>query len=153
MNSEDDGRFRSGLAAILGLSVATISLLFGRLDVETFLIATLVGSAVVAPVWRFVEESFAGPMTIVMYAAFVVPAAIILRQFPTFAFFAFLGGFMFVLGLLRVATGWRNPVLPPPRPELTGPVRPILVLVLAVPLMALFVVTVVAVAVERGLLR
>ncbi len=57
-DTEDNGRYLSGLGAALGGCIATLPLLFGALDAETVLIATLVGSIVATPLWRFVGEAF-----------------------------------------------------------------------------------------------
>jgi hypothetical protein len=145
-DTEDDGRFRSGLGVILGACFAILPLLFGLVSGETFLIATLIGSVAVAPLWRFVGEPFDRPVTIITYAVFLIASVIVLRQLPGLALFVFLGGFAFTLSALRFVNGWRNPVPlgPASEPE-PGPTQPILVLVLLVPLLALVVVIVTAI--------
>src|SRR4051794_24939375 len=105
-DTEDDGRYRSGLGVMLGASFATLPLLFGLVDGERFLIATLIGSVVVAPLWRFVGEPFHSPLTIITYIVFLIASVIVLRQLPVLAFFVFLGGFTFTLSVLRFANGW-----------------------------------------------
>jgi hypothetical protein len=151
-DTEDDGRYRSGLGAILGACIVTVPLLFGKLDAETVLIATLIGSIVAAPLWRFIGEAFEGPGTIVSYVGFLVASVVVLQQLPALAFFVFLGGFTFTLSVLRFVNGWRNPVPVAPAPELElGPIQPGLVLALVLPLLALVVVIVIAISVELGM--
>ena len=152
-DTEDDGRYRSGLGAILGACIVILPLLFGMLDAETVLIATLIGSIVVAPLWRL-GETFDGPLTVISYVAFLIASVIVLRQLPGLAFFVFLGGFTFTLGVLRFAKGWRNPIPRGPAPELEPrPVQPVLVLALVLPLLLLAAVIVIGVLVERGTFR
>src|SRR5215204_5635461 len=94
-DTDDDGRYRSGLGAILGACLVTLPLLFGMLDAKTALIATLIGSivAVVAvPLWRTASGASDGPMTIITYVAFLVALVVVLRQLPGLAFSVFLGG-------------------------------------------------------------
>ena len=123
---------------MLGACIATVPLLFGMLDAETVLIALLIGSIVAAPLWRFVGEALDRPATIITYAAFLIASVVVLRQLPGLAFFVFLGGFTFTLSVLRFVNGWRNPVplAPSSEPE-PGPIQPVLVLALVVPLLAL----------------
>ena len=100
---------------------ATLPLLFGMVDAQTALIAMLIGSvvAVVAvPLWRSAEGALDGPLTIITYVAFLVASVIVLRQLPGLAFFVFLGGFAFTLGVLRFVNGWQNPVPPAPASDL-----------------------------------
>ena len=56
-DTDDDGRFRSGLGAILGACLATLPLLFGMVDAQTALIATLIGSVVASWPYRFGDRS------------------------------------------------------------------------------------------------
>ena len=153
-DTDDDGRFRSGLGAILGASLVTLPLLFGMVDARTALIATVIGSivAVVAvPLWRVVDEASDGPMTIITYVVFLVASVVALRQLPGLAFFVFLGGFAFTLGVLRFVHGWRNPVPLTPLSELEPrPIQPGLVLALVLPLLALLIVIVIGVSLELG---
>lgn len=153
-DTDDDGRYRSGLGAIFGACVMTMPLLFGMLDGETVLIALLVGSIVAAPLWRFVGEALDRPATIITYVAFLVASVVVMRQLPGLAFFVFLGGFTFTVSVLRFVNGWRNPVpfAPASEPE-PGPVQPVLVLVLVLPLLALVAVIVIGIAMERGMFR
>ena len=156
-DTDDDGRYRSGLAAIGGACIATLPLLFGMLDAKTALIATLIGSIVAVvsvPLWRSVGEALDGPITIITYIAFFIAMVVVLRELPGLAFWVFLGGFAFTLGVLRFANGWRNPVPLAPPSEL-GP-RPIqrgLVLAVVLPLLALVIVIVIIIAVEFGMFR
>ena len=156
-DTEDDGRFRSGLGAILGACIVILPLLFGRLNAETVLIAAFIGSvvAVVAvPLWRSAKGAQDGPMTFIAYVAIAVGSVVIWRQLPGLAFFAFVGGFTFALSVLRFVTGWRNPVAVASASELEiGPVQPGLVLALVLPLLALIIVIVIGVAVEVGVFR
>lgn len=153
-DTEDDGRYRSGLGAILGACIATLPLLFGMLDAETALVATLIGSVVAVgavPLWRPAEGALGGPMTIIAYIAFFVASVVVVRQLPVLALFVFLGGFTFTASVLRFVTGWRNPVPVAPAPELElGPIQPSLVLALVLPLLALVIVIVIGVSVELG---
>ena len=152
-DTEDDGRYRSGLGAILGACIVILPLLFGMLDAETVLIATLIGSIVVAPLWRL-GETFDGPLTVISYVAFLIASVIVLRQLPGLAFFVFLGGFTFTLSVLRFVNGWRNPApLAPPSELEPGPIQPVFVLALVLPLLALVVVIVIGISVERGVFR
>jgi len=145
-DTDDDGRYRSGLGAILGACIVTLPLLFGVLDAETVLIATLIGSIVVAPLFRFAEETSNTPLTVIAYVAFLVALVIVLRQLPGLAAFVFVGGFASMLGVLRFVNGWRNPVPVAPASELgLGPIQPVLVLALVLPLLALVVVIVIGI--------
>jgi hypothetical protein len=156
-DTDDDGRYRSGLAAILGACFATMPLLFGMLDAKTALIAALIGSIVAimaVPLWRSVGGALDRPLTIVTFVAFMVALVVVLRQLPGLAFLVYLGGFAFTLGVLRFVNGWRNPV--PPTPPWVQEPRPIqlgLVLALVLPLLALAIVIVIAVSVELGVFR
>jgi hypothetical protein len=156
-DTDDDGRYRSGLAAILGASMVTLPLLLGTLDARTALIATLIGSIVAVaavPLWRSTEGASDGPMTIITYVAFLVALVVVLRLLPGLAFFVFLGGYAFTLGVLRFVNGWRNPVpLTPPSELEPRPIHRGLVLALALPLLALAIVIVIGVSVELGMFR
>jgi hypothetical protein len=156
-DTEDDGRYRSGLGAIVGACVVILPLVFGRMGAEAALIATLIGSvvAIVAvPLWRFVGETFDGPLTVISYVAFLLASVIVLRQLPGMAFFVFLGGFTFTLSVLRFVNGWRNPVPLALAPELErGPIQPVLVLALVLPLLALVAVIVIGISIEPGMFR
>jgi hypothetical protein len=153
-DTEDDGRYWSGLGAILGACIVTLPLLFGMLDTETVLIATLIGSIVAVPHWRFIGNTFDRPFTIITYVAFLIASVIVLRQLPGLAIFVFLGGFTFTLGVLRLVSGWRNPGPLSPASELElRPIQPVLVLALVVPLLALLAVIVIGISVERGMFR
>jgi len=149
-DTEDDGRFRSGLGIIAGASFVILPLLFGKLDTETVLVAALIGAIVVAPAWRVVGEPVSSPFSIISYAAFLIASVIILRLLPGLACFVFLGGFTFTLSLLRFVNGWRNPVHLPSETNEPGPIQPGLVLVLVVPLLALLALIVIVIAVEPG---
>ena len=153
-DTDDDGRFRSGLGAILGACLATLPLLFGMVDAQTALIATLIGSVVAlvaVPLWRSGQGAVEGPLTIITYVAFLVASVIVLRQLPGLAFFVFIGGFTFTLSMLRLVNGWRNPVpLAPPSDLAPGAIQPGLVLALVLPLLALVIVIVIGVSVELG---
>jgi len=156
-DTEDDGRYRSGLGAILGGCIVALPLLFGVVDAETALIATLIGSVVAVaavPLWRPAEGALDRPMTVIAYVAFLVASVVVWRQLPGLAFFVFLGDFTFTLSVLRFVTGWRNPVPVASASELElGPVQPGLVLALVLPLLALAIVIVIGVAVEVGIFR
>jgi len=124
------------------------------LDAETVLIATLIGSIVVAPLWWFAEETSNTPLTIIAYVAFLVALVIVLRQLPSLAAFVFVGGFAFMLGVLRFVNGWRNPVpLAPASEREPGPIQPVLVLALVLPLLAIVVVIVIGISGEGGMFR
>jgi hypothetical protein len=147
-DTDDDGRYRSGLGIIAGASLAILPLLFGSLDAATSLTAALVGAIVIVPFWRFTGEPSRSPLAIIGYIAFFIAALIVLRQLPGLAFFVFLGGYVFTLSLLRFANGWRNPVPLSPEPAREpGPIQPFLVLVIVVPLVALLAVIVITIAV------
>ena len=153
-DTDDDGRYRSGLGAVFGACIAILALLFGMVDAKTFLIAALIGSIVVAPLWWFFGEDLDRPLPIIAFVAFLIALVIVARELPGPAIFVFLGGFTFTLGVLRFVNGWRNPVPLAPAPELEPrPIQPVLVLTLVLPLLALVVVIVIGVLVERGLFR
>lgn len=154
-DTEDDGRYQSGLGAIFGACIATLPLLFGMLDVETVLIATLIGSIAAVPLWWFEREAIDGPATIIPYVALLVASVVVARQLPGLAVFVFLGGCAFMLSVLRFVTGWRNPVPLAPASELEpGPIQPVLGLVLVVPMLALVaVIIVIFISVVSGTLR
>src|SRR3954463_201495 len=125
-DTEDDGRYRSGLGAILGACMATMPLLFGLLDVDTFLIAALIGSVLAVPLRRYVGERLDTPLTIIAYAAFLIASVIVLRQLPGLAFVTYLGAFTFTLSALRLMTGWRNAVPLAPTSEVEPrPMEPV----------------------------
>jgi hypothetical protein len=156
-DTDDDGRYRSGLGAILGACTVILPILFGRVGAEVALIAALIGSvmAVVAvPLWRPTGGALDGPMTIIANVAFLVAAVVVLRQLSGLAFFVFVGGFTFTLSVLRFVSGWRNPVPVASESELEiGPVQPGLVLALVLPLLALVIVIVIGVSAELGVFR
>ena len=139
---------------MLGACFVILPLLFGSLDAETVLIAGLIGSIVAAPLWRLVGESLDRPATIITYVAFLIASVVVLRLLPGLAFFVFLGGYAFTLGVLRFANGWRNPVPPAPASEPEpGPIQPVLVLALVLPLLALVALIVIVISADRGALR
>lgn len=153
-DTEDDGRFRAGLGVVMGVCIATLPLWFGMMDARTFLIATLIGAISVAPLWRYVGEPLSKPLSIIAFMTLLIAMVIVLRQLPGLAYFTFLGAWTFTLGLLRFVNGWRNPVPSVADPELEpGPVQPLLVLALVLPLLALVGVIVLGIAAERGMLR
>ena len=156
-DTEDDGRYRSGLGALIGACTVIVPLLFGRVGAEAALIAALSGSvmAVVAvPLWRPTGGALDGPMTIIANVAFLVAAVVVLRQLSGLAFFVFVGGFTFTLSVLRFMSGWRNPVPVASASELElRPIQPRLVLALVLPLVALAIVIVVGVSAELGVFR
>src|SRR5258705_265717 len=89
-DAEDDGRYRSGLGAILGACIVTLPLLFGVVDAEAAVIATLIGSvvAVVAiPLWRPAGRTLDGPLTIIAFVALLIASVIVVRQLPGLALF------------------------------------------------------------------
>lgn len=90
-DTEDDGRFRSGLGVVMGVCIATLPLLFGMMDAQTFLIATLIGAISVAPFWRYVGEPLSRPFSIIAFMSFLIAMVIVLRQLPGVAYFAFCG--------------------------------------------------------------
>jgi hypothetical protein len=148
-DTDDDGRYRSGLGIVAGACFVILPLLFGALDTETSLTAMLIGAIVAVPFWRFADGPSRSLLAIISYVASFIAALIVLRQLPGLAFFVFLGGFTFMLSLLRFANGWQNAV-PPPEPEREpGPIQPFLVLVVVVPLVALLAVIVITIAVGR----
>jgi hypothetical protein len=145
-DTEDDGRFRSSLGVIAGACLAIMPLLFGQLDVAPSLSAALIGAAV-APFWRYAGESVGSRLTIIASVLFLIASVIVLRQLPSRAFFVFLGGFTLTLSLLRLVTGWWNPVRFTPEQDLEpGPTRPVLVLAVVVPLLALVALVVIVIA-------
>ena len=156
-DTDDDGRYRSGLAAIGGACIATLPLLFGMVDAKTTLIAALIGSIVAVvsvPLWRSVGEALDGPMTIITFLAFLIAMVVVMRELPRLAFWVFIGGWAFTLGVLRIANGWRNRVpLAPPSELAPRPIQRGLVLVLVLPLLALVMTIVIVIAVELGMFR
>ena len=151
-DTDDDGRYRAGLGAVLGASFAILPLLTGVLEIETVLIATVVGAIVAAPFRWLDRQTPTGPVAVIAYAAFFLASVVVLRQLPSLAIVVFLGGFGFALGVLRYIGGWRNPVPPDPEP-IRGPAQPALVLALVLPLLALVAVVVIGILVNRGGLR
>ena len=149
-DTDDDGRYRSGLGAILGACLVTLPWLFGMEDAEAIVVAALIGF-IVAATWR-IGEAFGAPATIISYVAFLIGLVVVLRQLPGLALFAFLGGFALTLSLLRFVGGWRNPVPATSAWEQASrPIQPILVLALVLPLLALVAVVVIGISIDRGM--
>ena len=126
------------------------------MDAKSALIAALIGSIVAVvsvPLWRSVGGALDGPITIITYIAFLIAMVVVVRQIPP-AFPEFLGGWVFTLGVLRFATGWRNPVpLEPPSELEPRPIQRGLALALVLPLLALIIVIVIIIAAEFGMFR
>lgn len=107
---DDDARFRHGLAIVLGATLAVLPLLFGVVDVETFVIASAIGGIGVLPLWRHVGGPLSRPLPLVAFVGlFVLGPAIVIRELPYLAVWIYFGAFCFTLGLLRFLTDWREP--------------------------------------------
>jgi hypothetical protein len=147
----DDGRFRSGSAVILGACFVILPLLLAVLDAESVLVATLIGSGV-AVLW-FVGETFVRWVTIVAFAAFALGSGMVIQQLPSPAIAVFLGGFALTLGACRFLSGWSHPLVPAAEMEVEpGPVHPVVVLAVVLPLLALVALVVVGIARARGII-
>jgi hypothetical protein len=99
----DDDRFRAALAIVLGGIVAVVPLLIGLIDAWTFLIAGVIGSLGILPIWRQVGAPLNRPLPLIAFIwLFVVGPAIVLWALSLVAFWTFLGAWVFTLGVLRL---------------------------------------------------
>jgi len=98
----DDDRFRAALASVLGGTVAVLPLLAGLIDAWSFLIAALIGSLGVLPIWRQVGAPLHRPLPLIAFGwLFIVGPAIVLRVLSLLAFWTYMGAWVFTLGVLR----------------------------------------------------
>jgi hypothetical protein len=106
LDLKDDDRFRAALASFLGGTVAVLPLLVGVIDAWSFLIAALIGSLGVLPIWRQVGEPLHRPLPLIAFGwLFIVGPAIVIRALSLLAFWTYLGAWVFALGVLRFREG------------------------------------------------
>ena len=99
----DDDRFRAALAIVLGGIVAVLPLLVGLIDAWAFLIAGVIGSLGILPIWRQVGAPLKRPLPLIAFIwLFVVGPAIVIWALSLVAFWTFLGAWVFTLGVLRL---------------------------------------------------
>jgi uncharacterized membrane protein HdeD (DUF308 family) len=83
---------------------------FGMMDFLTCLIASLAGAIPSLLFWRrIVEPSTKLRQFIVVMVVFVLGTLSFARYFGAMAGFAFLGAWLFVHGVMRLVTGYRDP--------------------------------------------
>jgi hypothetical protein len=106
LDLNDDDRFRAAWACFLGGTVAVLPLLAGLIDAWSFLIAALIGSVGVLPIWRQVGEPLNRPLPLIAFGwLFIVGPAIVLQALSLLAFWTYLGAWAFTLGVLRFREG------------------------------------------------
>ncbi|MBA3878011.1 MAG: hypothetical protein C0498_14025 [Anaerolinea sp.] len=88
--------------------VGLIPLLAGRMDVQTFLIVSLVGSMVILPVWRQAGETLNSPRAMIGFFQLVVGPVVIGRVFSGLAILTYLGAWGCTLSVMRFVTRWRD---------------------------------------------
>jgi len=111
LDLKDDDRFSAALASFLGGTVAVLPLLAGLIDAWSFLIAALIGSLGILPIWRQVGEPLNRPLPLIAYGwLFIVGPAIVFRALSLLAFWTYLGAWVFTLGVLRFREGSANSV-------------------------------------------
>ena len=102
----EDDRFRAALASFLGGTVGVLPLLAGLIDPWSFLVAALIGSLGVLPIWRQVGEPLNRPLPLIAFGwLFIVGPAIVIRTLSLLAFWTYLGAWVFTLGALRFGEG------------------------------------------------
>lgn len=122
LDLKDDDRFRAALASFLGGTVAVLPLLAGLIDAWSFLIAALIGSLGVLPIWRQVGVPLNRPLPLIAFGwLFIVGPAIVLRALSLLAFWTYLGAWVFTLGVLRFREGSASSVADDAE---TAPARP-----------------------------
>jgi hypothetical protein len=102
----DDARLRAALASFLGGTVAVLPLLAGLIDAWSFLIAALIGSLGVLPIWRQVGAPLNRPLPLIAFGwLFIVGPAVVLQALSLLAFWTYMGAWVFTLGVLRFGEG------------------------------------------------
>jgi hypothetical protein len=150
-DSGDDSRFRAGLGVILATCLAVIPLLSGRMDTRTFLTVALLGSIVVLPFWRRVGEPLNRSGSIVAFLGILIGPLAVGRMFSGLAILTYLGAWTFTLAVMRLLTGWRDPIERAPDLELNpNGLSWSLVLVLVLPLLAIAGLAIWVIATDRG---
>jgi hypothetical protein len=118
----DDDRFRAAFAIVLGGICAVLPLLIGLIDAWTFLIASVIGSLGILPIWRQVGTPLNRPLPLIAFGwLFIVGPGIVLRTLSLLAFWSYLGAWVFTLGVLRFREGSARSVAHDAQP---APARP-----------------------------
>ena len=78
-------------------------------DAATTILVAAIGAVLVVPVWHSVGAALTGPTAIIGFLELVVGPIVIGRLFSAAAILTYLGAWGGTLGLLRFATGWRDP--------------------------------------------
>ena len=105
---EDDERLRYGLGVVLGALFVLLPMLIGRMDVETLLLVSAIGAIVILPVWRDVGGPLNTPRGLIGFLQLVIGPIIIARVFSGPAIWTYVGAWLCTLGVMRLATGWRD---------------------------------------------
>ena len=100
---------RSWSGIVLGTSFIGLPVLFGMLDLLTCLIASLVGAILSLLFWRQIVDPSSGRRFLAFLVLFMLGAVGFARNFGGLAGFAYVGALIFVLSVMRLATGWRDP--------------------------------------------
>ena len=104
--SED--QLRAGSALLLGACVLMLPILVGRMDVPTWLIVAAIGGFAILPFWRYAGGALSSPVAFVPFLELVIGPIVIAALFSALAIWTYIGAWVFTLGLLRLATGWRD---------------------------------------------
>lgn len=103
-----EDQLRAGSAVLLGACALLLPLLVGRMDVPTLLIVSAIGGFAILPLWRYAGASLTSPLALVLFLELVIGPIVIGRLFSALAIWTFIGAWVCTLGIMRLATGWRD---------------------------------------------
>lgn len=105
--SASDSQLRSASGVILGALFALIPPLSGRLDLEPFLVSSLIGALAVFPFWRQAGGSLQPLRSRVGFLVFILGILVVGGLFSAIAIWTYLGAWVCNLGAIRFLNRWR----------------------------------------------
>jgi hypothetical protein len=103
-----EDQLRAGSAILLGACALLLPLLVGRMDVPTLMIVSAIGGLAILPFWRYAGGPLKSPIAIVAFLGLVIGPLVIGRLFSALAIWTYVGAWVCTLGVMRLATGWRD---------------------------------------------
>jgi hypothetical protein len=155
MEPGDESLVRSWSGVVFGACIVGFPVLFGVMDLRTCVMASLAGAVPSLVFSRPLSEPSSRPLAKIAFVIFALGFLGTGRILGGLAMFTYVGGWLFVLSVLRLVTGWRDPYGPPPQPEWSpDPAsRPLVWIALVLPLLVLVGLIVLGIAMERGAFR
>jgi hypothetical protein len=108
MKDITEDQLRAGSAVLLGACALLLPLLVGRMNVPTLLIVSAIGGFAILPFWRYAGGPFKSPITLLVFLELLIGPIVIGRLFSALAIWTYIGAWVCTLGVMRLATGWRD---------------------------------------------